>query len=83
MILNFYLLETAGGSYKGYTKNLKLGLEQHKKGQIASTKNRDPFNLIDFEGRLNQRDATCREKYLKDYLGRMFLKSRHKSYLIG
>jgi putative endonuclease len=69
--------------YKGYTKNLKLRLEQHNKGLVDSTKNKGPFKLVYFESCLNQQDATHREKYLKTYLGRMFLKNRLKSYLIG
>jgi len=69
--------------YKGYTKNLKLRLEQHKQGRVESTRNKGLFKLIYFEGCLNQQDATHREKYLKTYLGRMFLKNRLKSYLTG
>ena len=69
--------------YKGYTKNLKLRLEEHKKGRVASTKEKGPFNLVYFEGCLNQQDATHREKYLKTYFGRLFLKKRLKSYLTG
>jgi len=69
--------------YTGYTKNLKLRLKQHQKGEVESTRNRGPFKLIYFEGCLNQQDATHREKYLKAYLGKMFLKNRLKSYLTG
>ncbi len=69
--------------YTGYTKNLKLRLKQHQKGQVESTKNRGQFILIYFEGCLNQQDATHREKYLKTYLGKMFLRNRLKSYLTG
>ena len=68
--------------YKGYTKDLKLRFEQHKKGQVESTKNKGPCKLIYFEACLNQQDATHREKYLKKYLGRLFIKNRLKSYLI-
>lgn len=39
--------------YKGYTKNLKLRLEQHKKGLVEYTKDKGPFKLIYFEGCLN------------------------------
>ena len=80
-----YVLQFKGKKelYKGYTKDLKLRLEQHGKGLVESTKRRGPFKLIYFEGCLNQQDATHREKYLKKYLGRMFLKNRLKSYLIG
>lgn len=69
--------------YTGYTKNLKLRFEQHQKGKVESTKDRGPFKLIYFECCLNQQDATHREKYLKTYLGKMFLKNRLKSYLTG
>lgn len=69
--------------YKGYTKDLKLRLEQHNKGLVESTKNKGPCKLIYYEACLSQQDATHREKYLKQYLGRLFLKNRLKSYLIG
>ena len=69
--------------YTGYTENLKLRLEQHRKGHVESTRHRGKFNLIYFEGCLNQQDATHREKYLKTYLGKLFLRNRLKSYLTG
>jgi putative endonuclease len=62
--------------YTGYTKNLKLRLEQHNKGLVESTEKRKPFELIYYEACRNQQDATHREKYLKTYLGKMFLKNR-------
>jgi len=70
-------------NYTGYTKNLKLRFEQHCKGQVDSTKNRLPIKLIYFEGCISQEDATKREKYLKTYLGKMYIKKRLKSYLTG
>lgn len=69
--------------YIGYTKNLKLRLEHHQKGLVDSTKNRRPLKLIYYEACLNQQDATHREKYLKTYYGKLFLKNRLKSYLTG
>ena len=69
--------------YVGLTKDLKLRFEQHKKGRVESTKHRKPLRLIYYEACLNQNDATRREKYLKTYHGRMFLKRRLKSYLTG
>lgn len=69
--------------YVGFTKNLKLRFEQHNKGLVVSTKNRLPFRLIYYEACLDQNDATKREKYLKSYHGKMFLKKRLKSYLTG
>lgn len=75
--------ESSRELYKGYTKDLKLRFEQHIKSKVESTKNKGPCKLIYYEACLNQQDATKREKYLKKYLGRMFLKNRLKSYLIG
>jgi len=69
--------------YVGYTENLKLRFEQHTKGKVESTKDRRPLKLIYYEACLNKKDAMHREKYLKTYLGRMFLKNRLKSYLTG
>ena len=69
--------------YTGFTKNLKLRFDQHNKGLVESTRERRPFKLIYYEACLNQDDATRREKYLKTYHGKMFLKRRLKSYLTG
>ena len=69
--------------YVGFTKNLKLRFEKHSNGQVESTKDRRPLKLIYYEACLSQDDATKREKYLKSYHGRMFLKNRLKSYLTG
>ncbi len=69
--------------YTGYTKNLKLRFEQHKKGLIESTKDRRSLKLIYYEACLDRNDATHREKYLKTYHGKMFIKNRLKSYLTG
>ncbi len=67
--------------YTGYTKNLKLRFEQHRNGHVDSTRDRGPFKLIYYEACLNMDDAIRREKYLKCYHGKIFLKKRLKSYL--
>jgi len=69
--------------YTGYTKNLKLRFEQHQKRLVESTKLRLPLSLIYYEACLNQQDATHREKYLKSYHGKMYIRKRLKSYLTG
>ena len=69
--------------YTGVTKNLKLRFEQHNKGLVESTKDRRPLKLIYYEACLEQKDAAKREKYLKSYHGKMFLRRRLKSYLTG
>jgi putative endonuclease len=71
------------GFYTGFTENIELRFEQHNKGLVESTKDRIPFKLIYYEACLDQADATRREKYLKSYHGKMFLRTRLKSYLTG
>jgi putative endonuclease len=72
-----------GNLYTGYTKDLKLRFEQHQKGLVESTKNRRPLSLLYYEACLDQADATRRERYLKSYHGKMFLRKRLQSYLTG
>jgi putative endonuclease len=69
--------------YTGFTNDLIQRFEAHNSGQVPSTKNRRPFKLIYFEGCCSKEDAMHREKYLKTYYGKMFLKNRLKSYLTG
>ena len=69
--------------YTGFTKDLKLRFERHNKGLVDSTKDRRPLELIYYEACLSQDDATKREKYLKSYHGKMFIRKRLKAYLTG
>ncbi len=69
--------------YVGYTEDLKSRFEEHKKGYVSSTKDRRPIEIIYSEACLSKKDALHREKYLKTYLGKLFLKNRLKSYLTG
>ena len=80
-----YILQSENdkGFYTGSTKNLELRFEQHNKGLVKSTKIRRPLKLIYYEACLDQDDAIRREKYLKSYHGKMFLRNRLKSYLTG
>jgi len=69
--------------YTGYTKDLKLRFEKHNKGYVKSTKDRTPLKLVYYEACLERDDAVRREKYLKSFHGKMFLRNRLKSYLTG
>ena len=69
--------------YVGFSKDLKLRFEQHDKGLVETTRDRRPLILIYYEACINKDDATKREKYLKSYHGKMFLRKRLKSYLTG
>ncbi len=75
--------EVDGKFYTGFTKDLKQRFEKHQKGLVPSTKHRLPLKLVYYEACLNQSDATHREKYLKTYHGKAFIRKRLKSYLTG
>ena len=69
--------------YTGSTNNLKLRLEAHKTGKVKSTKHRRPLTLIYYEACLTEADARRREKVLKSFRGKMFVRRRLKSYFTG
>ncbi|MGX9366259.1 GIY-YIG nuclease family protein [Desulfoplanes sp. PS50] len=75
--------EKDGNLYVGFSKDLKLRFEQHASGRVESTRDRRPLKLIYYEATLVRDDAIRREKYLKTYYGKMFLKKRLKSYFTG
>jgi len=69
--------------YVGLTRDLPLRVQQHNKGFVVSTKKRVPFELVYWEGCLNQNDAAHREKYLKSAWGKRYIKRRLQQYLTG
>ena len=69
--------------YVGLTRDLHLRLLQHNKGLVISTKTRTPFELVYWEGCLNESDAAQREKYLKSAWGKRYIKTRLRRYLMG
>jgi putative endonuclease len=69
--------------YVGFTKNLRKRVEDHAIGLVLSTKRRNPFELVYWEGCLDQADAARREKYLKSSWGKRYIKSRLRNYLTG
>lgn len=72
-----------GKNYVGFTRDLGARINEHNCGKVISTKNRFPFELVYWEGCLNQQDATKREKYLKSSWGKRYIKNRIKNYLTG
>jgi putative endonuclease len=84
MYYTYVLLSNKDGNfYTGFTRDLKSRFEQHKRGEVDSTRYRRPLELVYYEACLSQHDATKREKYLKTYLEKLFLRNRLKSYLTG
>ena len=85
MMYYTYILQSRKDNnfYAGYTSDLIGRFEQHKKGEVTSTRARRPLTLVYYEACHDKRDALHREKYLKTYYGRMFLSKRLKSYFTG
>ncbi len=69
--------------YTGCTENLKLRFDQHVKGKVPSTKDRQPMILVYYEACRDNSDARHREIYLKTTHGKRYIKNRIKSYLTG
>jgi putative endonuclease len=67
--------------YVGFSSDLKKRVDQHQNGLVESTRDRRPFALIYYEACVDQSDALRREKYLKSYHGKMFIRKRLKSFL--
>lgn len=74
-----------GSIYIGYSSDLKERLKLHNSSKVESTKNAIPWELIYYEAFKNQKDATHREKMLKqDGRSRTWLKKRlHESLKKG
>jgi putative endonuclease len=57
--------EKDGNFYIGSTDDLRRRFAEHNKGQIYSTKNRTPFELVYYEAYKAEKDARKRESNLK------------------
>ncbi|MBI4993564.1 GIY-YIG nuclease family protein [Candidatus Wolfebacteria bacterium] len=71
------------GIYIGFTDNLPRRIKEHHQGNVKSTENRRPIDLIYFEGYKNKKDALQREMYLKTGWGRNYLKKIIKNYFLN
>ncbi len=78
-----YVLKSAkdGMFYTGCTNDLRKRIKQHLAGQVKSTAERLPVDLIYYEMCKDQTDAYNREKYLKTGMGKRYIKNRLKSFL--
>jgi len=70
-----------GRFYTGWTNDLKRRLHEHVSGNVKSTRNRRPLQIIYYEACMNEKDAQQREKYLKSGMGKRYLKNRLERYL--
>jgi putative endonuclease len=64
----FYVLQSVKDPsyyYKGSTNNLRKRLNQHKRGQVTSSKPYHPFQLVYYEAYISEYGARLREKAVK------------------
>ncbi len=62
--------------YTGFSANLKERLIEHKNGNVESTKNRRPLELIYYEAYNDKVNALKREKFLKTTRGKAQLRKQ-------
>ena len=65
-----------GGFYIGWSKDLRLRVDKHNKGQVRATKDRRPLELVYYEACLLKEKAIEREKGLKTGFGRKYIRRR-------
>ena len=63
-----------GSTYVGYTNDINRRIKEHNNGNVESTRNKKPFELIYFEGYKNNKLSINREMYLKTGWGRNYIK---------
>ena len=64
-----YLLKSKKDNqfYIGQTNNLKVRLAKHNSGEVLSTKNRIPFELVGYVDLQSRKEALKLEKLLKNH----------------
>ena len=72
-----YILRCSdGGSYTGFSENLKERINRHANGHVPATKSRTPVVLVFYCVFQNKYKAREFGKYLKSGSGRAFMNNR-------
>ena len=66
--------------YTGFTSDLRRRIEEHKKGNVESTRNKFD-TLIHYEAYTVESDARRREKFLKTTEGKRLLRQQIRDVL--
>ena len=81
----FYVLQSLNDKnlYSGYTNDLRRRVKEHNAGEVRSTKNRRPLELIYYEAYRSEKDARERERQIKKRArAHIGLKRRFKNSII-
>lgn len=73
-----YILKSTkdGKYYTGFSSDLKKRLKEHNSGNVQSTRNRRPLELIYYEAYQEKTQALKREKFLKTTKGKLQLRKQ-------
>ncbi|MBI4039615.1 GIY-YIG nuclease family protein [Candidatus Daviesbacteria bacterium] len=73
-----YILKSLkdGKYYTGFSSDLRNRLKDHNSGNVQSTKNRRPLELIYYEAYKEKSQAIKREKFLKTTKGKLQLRKQ-------
>jgi putative endonuclease len=72
----YVLLCSDSKLYIGHAQDLRIRLNQHKRGAVQATAYRLPIELIYYEACLDLSSAVAREQQLKTGFGRAYLRRR-------
>lgn len=67
--------------YIGYSNDLYTRIQSHLQGQVKSTHDKRPLTLVYYEGYKDKKDATKRERQLKNHKAKEDLKLQVKNSL--
>lgn len=73
-----YILKSLkdGKYYTGFSSDLRSRIRDHHAGNVQSTKNRRPLEVIYYEAYKEKTQAVRREKFLKTTKGKLQLKKQ-------
>lgn len=72
-----------GQIYTGSTKDLRMRLYEHERGNVATTSKYLPVKLIGYEAYRLKSDAQRREKFLKTTEGKRLLRLQYRDVLVS
>lgn len=73
-----YILKSLknGDLYVGYSLDLRTRYKNHNNGEVKATKPNKPWKLVYYEAYFDKKDATKRERQLKNHKAKLDLKKQ-------
>lgn len=78
-----YILRMSNGKlYTGSTKDLRMRMNEHNRGNVTTTSKSLPVKLVGYEAYSLKSDAQRREKFLKTTEGKRLLREQYRDILL-